>query len=522
MRCFFCKNDIIYIRIIINNVTEGVIMSDILNIIKDRTQTYQQKLVSLARAAENTLQVLPVSEEFLSYKAEGIICDLNEGNAPYRPRYIVPDYERFMKQGSEFLRLKPANDIWEAVNNLLILYKHVPSITTMPVYVGGLDTLLEPYITDEEEAYKAIKLFLMHLDRTITDSFCHANIGPKATKAGRLILRAERELQDAVPNLTIKYSSETPDEFALEAVKTAMVSAKPSFANHEMFVEDLGSDYSIASCYNGLPIGGGSYTLIRLVLARLAKKAKSPEHFLEEVLPDAASTMAEFMDQRIAFIVEESGFFESSFLVKEGLLHKGRFTAMFGMVGLAECVNYLLDAKEQKERFGYGEAANKLGLKIIERLHQLVSEHTNKYCMASGGHFLLHAQVGIDTDLGISPGCRIPIGEEPQIHEHLLQSAPFHKYFPSGIGDVFSFDETVRNNPQYLLDIIKGGFASGLRYISFYASDSDLIRITGYLVKRSDMEKLQRGEQALHDTVVLGLGAVLNSRILERKVRHND
>ncbi len=497
-------------------------MSDILNIIKDRTQTYEQKIVSLARAAENTLEVLPMSEGVQRYKKEGIICDLNEGNAPYRPRYIVPDYERFMKQGSKFLRLKPAGDIWEATNNLLILYRHVPSITTMPVYVGSLDTLLEPYIEDEQEAFKAIKLFLMHLDRTITDSFCHANIGPMPTKAGRLILKAERELQDAVPNLTIKYSKETPDEFALEAVRTALVSAKPSFANHEMFLEDLGSNYSIASCYNGLLIGGGSFTLVRLVLARLAKKAENAEHFMDVVLPDAVSEMLGFMDQRIRFIVEESGFFESSFLVKEGLINRDSFTAMFGMVGLAECVNHLLGAKEEKDKFGRNETANTLGQRIIEKMYMLVSEHESQYCKGTDNHFLLHAQVGIDTDLGISPGCRIPIGEEPPIYEHLLQSAPFHKYFPSGIGDVFSFDETVKNNPDYLLDIVKGGFSSGLRYISFYASDSDLIRITGYLVKKSDMERLQKGGQALHDTVALGLGAVQNSKVLERKVRGND
>ncbi|HWR62224.1 MAG TPA: YjjI family glycine radical enzyme [Clostridia bacterium] len=497
-------------------------MSDVLKIIKDNTQTYEQKLVSLARAAENTLDVLGVSGDIQKYREEGIICDLNEGNAPYRPRYIVPDYERFMEQGSEFLRLQPANDIWEAANNLLVLYRHVPSITTMPVYVGNLDTLLEPYIKDEEEAFKAIRLFLIHLDRTITDSFCHANIGPMPTKAGRLLLRAERELQNSVPNITLKYSRETPEEFALEAVRTALVSAKPSFANHEMFVEDLGSSYSIASCYNGLPIGGGSYTLVRLILARLADKAAGEKEFMDAVLPDAVSKMCEFMDRRIRFIVEESGFFESSFLAKEGLIHRDRFTAMFGMVGLAECVNKLLGAKEQKERFGYGEAANALGLRIIERMHGLLSEHNNQYCEVTGGNFLLHAQVGIDTDYGISPGCRIPIGEEPEIHRHLLQSAPFHKYFPSGIGDVFSFDETVKNNPAYLLDIIKGGFTAGLRYISFYASDSDLIRITGYLVKKSDMERLSKGEQALHDTVALGLGAVRNSRILERKVRGNE
>jgi YjjI family glycine radical enzyme len=232
--------------------------------------------------------------------------------------------------------------------------------------------------------------------------------------------------------------------------------------------------------------------------------------------------MAEFMDQRINFIMEESGFFESSFLVKEELINKESFTAMFGLVGLAECVNHLLGAKERNDRFGYGDEANSLGLRIIEKMYELILKHNNPYCKATNNHFLLHAQVGIETDFGISPGCRIPIGEEPEIHEHLLQSAPFHKYFPSGIGDVFSFDETVKNNPAYLLDIIRGGFSVGLRYMSFYASDSDLIRITGYLVKKSDIDRLQNGGQALHDTVALGLGAVQNSRILERKVRHND
>lgn len=497
-------------------------MSDILSIIKDRTLTYEQKVVSLAHAAEETLHVLPISEETQNLRDEEIICDLNEGNAPYRPRYIVPDYEKFMKQGSEFLRLTPAKDIWEATNNLLILYRHVPSITTFPVYVGNIDLLLEPFIEDEEEAYKAIKLFLMHLDRTITDSFCHANIGPMDTKAGRLILKAERELQDAIPNITIKYSNETPEDFAIDCVNTALVAAKPSFANHEMFKSELGENYAIASCYNGLPISGGSFTLVRLILARLAKKSTSIDNFLNEVLPSAMEEMAAFMDERIKFIVNESGFFETNFLAKEGLIEKDRFTAMFGLVGLAECVDYLLGAEKLEDRFGHSKKADEVGLKIIQTMYDFVNKHDNPYCKVTDNHFLLHAQVGIETDFGISPGCRIPIGEEPELPLHILQSAPFHKFFPSGIGDVFAFDEIAKNNPQFVLDIIKGGFKEGLRYFSCYSSDSDLVRITGYLVKRSDIEKLDRGEQVLQDTVVLGLGAVKNSKVLERKVRHSD
>lgn len=494
-------------------------MNKILNIVKDGTLTYEQRVLSLARAAEDTLEVLNISKEVQEYRTAGIICDLNEGHAPYRPRYIVPDYEKFMKQGSEFLGLKPPADIWEAVNNLLILFKHVPSISSFPVYIGNLDLLLEPFIKDEKEAFHAIKLFLTHIDRTITDSFCHANIGPLETCAGKLILKVERELQTAIPNITLKYSEDTSDSFALDCISTSLITAKPSFANHKMFSEELGEKYAIASCYNGLYIGGGSYTLSRLNLATLAKKTKSSEKFIEKYLPDAIEKMLSYMDERVKFIVEESGFFQSNFLVKEGLISQDRFTGMFGMFGLAECVNHFINSEKQQDRFGHSEVANELGYAIMCKMEEQVNIHKNPYCEASDGKYLLHAQVGIETDLDISPGCRIPIGEEPEIYAHLLQSAKFHKFFPSGIGDVFNFDSTAKNNPEYILDIIKGSFKEGLRYFSLYSTECDVIRITGYLVKKSDMEKLKSGQAVLQDTVALGLGSVKNQRILERKIR---
>lgn len=494
-------------------------MNDIKEIIKDRSLTYEQKVLTLAKAAENSIMPLNIDDETQKYRDAGVICDLNEGNAPYRPRYIVPNYEVFLKNGSKFLGLEPPKNIWEAVNSLLILYKHVPSITSFPVYLGNIDTILDRFIEDEEEAYQAIKLFLLHIDRTITDSFCHANIGPEDTKAGRLILKASRELNASIPNITLKYSQETPDDLALDSINTALITAKPSFANHEMFVGELGEDYAIASCYNGLPIGGGNYTLVRLNMGKLAPMAKNAEDFINNLLPDAVEKMAGYMDERIKFLMEESGYFESSFLVKEGLISADRFTSMFGMVGLADAVNHLLGAKELKDRFGHSKAANDLGVKIIEKLEEQVNKHHNPYCKFSDGKFLLHAQVGIDTDKGISPGCRIPIGEEPEIWHHIRHSALFHKYFPTGIGDIFRFDSTVKRNPQYVLDIMKGAMKVGMRYISFYTSDSDVVRITGYLVKRSDMEKLESGEQVLNGAAVLGLGAVKNQHVLDRKER---
>lgn len=500
---------------------------NILNIITSPTLTHEQKLTNLACQADSMMEVLALPEgleELLNAPIDQkCICDLAEGHAPMRPRYIVPDYEKFLREGSSFLQLDPPADLYEALNDLLIFYKHVPSVTNYPVYVGQLDVLLEPFIdtVEEDEAKKLLKMFMTHVDRTVLDSFSHANIGPKATKAGRLLLEVETELEHAVPNLTMKYEEGvTEDAFALKAIECALHSAKPSFANHAMFSRELTENYVIASCYNGLRLGGGAYTLCRLILGNIAKRAADIRDFKENQLPYVMDLMARYMDERIRFEVEESGFFENHFLAKEGFIHRDRFSAMYGLVGLADCVNILLEKEGRSGRFGRDEAANDLGAEIMEIIRNFNESHVNPYCEATGGHFLLHAQVGLADDQEITPGTRIPIGEEPEeLIDQLMVLSRFHKYFVSGTGDIFPIDLTVHKNPEYVLDILKGAFRQNLRYLSFYSSDSDVIRVTGYLVKRSEMEKLDRGEAVLQNTTGLGLGASKNCHILERKVR---
>jgi YjjI family glycine radical enzyme len=393
-----------------------------------------------------------------------------------------------------------------------------------------LDRLLEPFVLREDRgaAKKKIQLFLRYVDRTVTDSFCHADIGPEETLTGRLILECEQEEAKPVPNISFLYDPEkTPEEFALLAAETALGSAKPSFANHRMFLKELGKDYAVVSCYNGLLVGGGAFTLSRLRLGHLAATAENLKDFWSK-LENAAQTMMEYMDARIAFMVEKSGFFESNFLATEGFIRKDRFTGMFGLVGLAECVNTLMRKEGKGFRFGQDPKmpsdADQLGISIMDKLEELVTAHHNRYCYtaddATGGHFLLHGQVGIDTDIGESPATRIPIGEEPaELSDHLSHCGLFHGYFPAGVGDVFVVDATAHRNPGYLLDMVKGGFAKGGRYFSIHSSDSDVIRVTGYLVKRSEMNKLSAGKSVLQNTTALGLGAATNAHVLERKRR---
>ena len=491
-------------------------------ILTSRQLTYHQKVNQLAIQAENTLEVLDIPEKFRFYFEQGGLCDMNEGNAPYRPRYVMVDFERFMKQGSEFLKIAPPSNLDEAVFALLTLYCHIPSITTKPVYLGNLDVLLNPFMEGlgDQEIKAKLRLFLNYIDRTIANAYCHANLGPADLRATRLFLEVEKELQLEVPNFTFKYDSEiTPDDLGREVVLCALTCANPAIANHKAH-KDTYWDYGVSSCYNVLPLRGGSYILSRVVIARLAKLASGVDEFLNEILPDALLALAQYMDQRICFLVEKSGFFESSFLVKEGLIERTNFTAMFGVAGLCDGVNYLL--RDQGKRYGRDAEADELAEKIMKVVAGFAASYPAKYCEGSGGHYLLHAQAGLATDEGVTSGVRIVVGDEPEnLLDHLRHSARFHQFFPTGCSDIFPFEITAKNNPDAVLDIIKGAFSIGDKYLAIYQSDGDLVRITGYLVKRSDIEKYDQGQVMLQDNVPNGSSNYKLNRLSERKVRTN-
>lgn len=507
-------------------VKEGEkIMSRAFEIVSNTGLTYQQMMLQLAQLGESMDDTIVYDPAYLKAKEEGLLCDLNEGVMPFRPRYIIVDFEKFMKQGSEFLSLNIPTTLLEATTNLMILYHHIPSITSYPVYLGNLDILLDSFVKEgNEEQDKAIlRQFLLSIDRTLTDSFVHANIGPLETIVGRYIVELTMEMNLAVPNLTLKYDPATTSmKFATLCAESMLKCAKPSFANHAMFTKEWG-DYAIASCYNGLKIGGGGYTLPRLRLASIAHKAHNINEFLEVVLPYYTDLQLQFMDQRISFMVEASAFFKSNFLVQEGLLEQTKFTGMFGLVGVAECCNFLLNIEDPKKGYGYNEEANLLGERILESLTKQVYEHKALYCETTNNHYELHAQVGIDSDgLDNSPGCRIPVGAEPEIFDQMLHSSRVHHFFPTGAGDIFRFEETWLNNLEGLIDLIQGAHASGMRFVSGYLANSDVVRVTGYLVKRSELAKLDEGKQSINQASVFGQGARDNQQSLERRVHDRN
>lgn len=131
------------------------------HIVTSPVLTPEQKRHFLALEAENNLPYPALPEAARAALDEGFICDMFEGHAPYKPRYVLPDYAKFLANGSEWLELEGAKDLDDALSLLTILYHHVPSVTSMPVYLGQLDEILSPYvkILTQDEIDSRIKRF---------------------------------------------------------------------------------------------------------------------------------------------------------------------------------------------------------------------------------------------------------------------------------------------------------------------------------------------------------------------------
>ena len=223
--------------------------------------------------------------------------------------------------------------------------------------------------------------------------------------------------------------------------------------------------------------------------------------------------LCEIVDARSKFIVEQAGFFTSSFLVKEGLLDLNKFTAMAGVFGLYECVQNF------SGKLGKVAEAEKLAEEIVKRAYVLVKQHSAAYCGGTAGRLGFHAQSGIDTDKRTTAGVRIKPGEEPELIEQLRIAGRLHKYFDTGASEICVFDQTAKGNLPGVMKLISGALKNGIRTLAINSADSELVRITGYIVKKTDINRYQAGKQIREDIVKLGADSIENCNIKERVVR---
>ena len=483
-------------------------------VVRDGSLGYDQKLRKLAALATDVLPYPTVSEDARIALDKRIICDLYEGNAPFTPRYVLPDYERAMRQGVAYLELDPPDDLDDALAFLQIMYAHVPSVTTYPVYLGDLDTLLTRFVPDDmsdDDLDRKLRRFWIGIDRMVPDAFAHLDLGPHDSRVTRSILRVERSLRQAVPNITLKVDPEiTPDDLVLDAVRTVYETGKPHFVDHPMMTADHGERYAAVSCYNSLLVGGGAHTLVRMNLKEVALVHQGGvDRFLDTTLPHYVELTAELGEARIRSLVEEQRFFETHWLAAEGLVDIDRFSAMFGIFGLAECVNTLLtyEGHDADVRYGHSPSGAALANRVVERIAELVAARPMPYCEGGDGRCFLHSQGGIDLDHQVTAGTRVPIGDEPTVLDHIETCAPLHRHFAAGISDIFHFDETATRNPDAMVDIIRGAFRSGMRDFTFNLDSNEFVRITGYLVRKSDLARIGDEAPVRHTSDRLAAGS---------------
>jgi len=489
-------------------------------IANDATLSPAQKRHYLALEAENMLPYPTLDAETQEALDRRIICDMHEGHAPYKPRYVLPDYSIVLEQGSEYLELPVPKTLDEAISTLMIAYHHVPSVTGIPVYIGQLDDLLLPFCdgVSDEDLYEKIRLFWRYLDRTLPDAFMHANIGPTDNRVARTILRVDAELKQTAPNLTFLYDPQaSSDEILAIASNNIAECCKPHIANHPVHAAAFDErGYGIVSCYNVLPIAGGASTLTRINLKEVALRSGGEDDFFAKQLPRYLELNFRLTQARVDYLFDESGFFHS-FLVAEHWIEPERFTAMFGVFAMAEAVNALQEKEGRAGRYGFDDEANTLGHRISSVLAEAVSKRPLNNVWRSRA--LLHSQAGLSDDVETTPGVRIPYGTEPDPVTHVEALSPHHQFYPSGISEILTVDESVRNNPEAIQQLCKGAFARGFREFTVNVASNDLVRVTGYMVRLSDIRKYNEQQGSRTNTTVLGAEAADVTGILERKPR---
>ena len=57
------------------------------------------------------------------------------------------------------------------------------------------------------------------------------------------------------------------------------------------------------------------------------------------------------------------------------------------------------------------------------------------------GVAMLHAQAGLSSDAGTTPGVRIPYGSEPDPVSHVQALLPHHQHYLSGVSEILTLDE---------------------------------------------------------------------------------
>ena len=162
--------------------------------------------------------------------AQGMLCDMF-GARPHKPRYVLPDYARFLRQGSAWLELAPPPDFRRGPSMPCAssTTTFLPSPACRSGWDGSIICCCPSSVSWMMNPPSQAEGFWIYLDPVLPDAFMHVNIGPDDNRICRLILRIDNELPagGAESHLLPRPGVQTPDACCCRRSKTS-----PSAAPH--------------------------------------------------------------------------------------------------------------------------------------------------------------------------------------------------------------------------------------------------------------------------------------------------
>ncbi len=462
------------------------------------------------------------------------------------PWSLAPEYARLVKRGSNHLQFPGVTTLTQALRALRAAVVALPSGLNHGPAFGSLDALLLPLATgvDPDVVDAEIGSFWQELDHLAAGS-ATAVVGPELTPVSEALLRAEREHgRTSEALLFVRPDPGRDDGLIQEAVHTLLATGRIHLADgrRDLAVVRGGSlavpGGSLAAlsapggevpgghqglrlvpvgCGRSVPAGGGVHAVTVLDLVGTsgglgpggapeydgAPSARVPSEsglrpYLESVLPVRVGRALYRLRLLVRDRVEGSTFFEDSWLVREGLVHRDRFTAVLELAGVAEAARRALGVDTASPE---PELIAEAALRITDRVAELVAAESLPYCDGTAGRAMLRGAAGTglgavfdpaDRSVPVDPGRLEP--PPPRPYEGLRAAAPLSAMFPAGICEQVSLDPAVVENPRAAEDLLRGALRVGVPEVAAsVAVDAGPVtpRVTGFYARRRDVVALR-------------------------------
>jgi len=400
---------------------------------------------------------------------------------------LVPDLAAALARGSAHLGLAAPADLDEALALVLAVAGELPGSGPEPRYLGPLDRLLEPFVAGLDDEALDTRLAAFWQAAARLDGTPHADLGPDDGRVVRALLRVDRRLRRPAPTLALRVDPRrTPDDLLRDAVRTACADGKPQWVNHPMAVADHGERHAVLGCVATLPLGGGALAAVPLDLAAAVRAATSADG-VDRAVDRAVAALAPVAREALARL-------EDHWLVREGLIGTGRFTAVVGVHGVAEAVQELpvRDGVRAPDggpaRYGPDPAASDRAADLLARVSARVAATPVPGCTATGGHAVVQAWAAPP---GGTAGGAVPEASRPTLYRHLRALVPAQRHLLGGVADTVTVEPVVEHNPDAVVAVLRGAFAEGVRELTVDVAGNGFSRVTGYLKRDRDVAALR-------------------------------